>query len=106
MHGVRQLGPNEVLASAPGGSDSIVSETFGVPERLLGRKSQLGVQDAQPATDKALASAHTRTTGVILELRPRSPRLPAWTIGRQGASCNRTPAFSSQKPPQVSALNP
>ena len=28
MQGVRQLGPSEVLASAPGGSDSIVSETL------------------------------------------------------------------------------
>ena len=44
---MRQLGPMEVFASAPGGSDSIVSETLAPPDRLLGRKSQLGVQDAQ-----------------------------------------------------------
>src|SRR5205085_6140721 len=65
MQGVRQLGPMEVFASAPGGSDSIVSETLAPPERL-GRKSQLGAQDAQPAIERALATAHTRTRSLML----------------------------------------
>src|SRR5260370_5927714 len=78
MQGVRQLGPSEVLASAPGGSDSMVSETLVPPPTLdmLGRKSQLGVHDEQPATDSAPTRAPTRTTrGVIVALFPdQSPR--------------------------------
>src|ERR1041384_1695628 len=91
MQGVRQLGPSEVFASAPGGSDSIVNETFAPPERpgTLGIQSQLGVQEAQPARQSALAMAHTRTTGVISKLRPRSPRLPGRTIRGRRCGCNR-----------------
>src|SRR2546423_14936229 len=78
MHGVRQLGPMEVFASAPGGSDSMVSDTFALPMMLLGRKSQLGVHEAQPATNRALATAHTRTIGIIFKTAsPLAPRLPA-----------------------------
>src|ERR1700738_4173372 len=73
MHGVRQPGPSEVLASAPGGSDSMVSETLLPPPRrgMLGRKSQLGVHDEQPATDNAPTRAPTRTRRVIVATFPR-----------------------------------
>src|SRR5436305_15054598 len=88
MQGVRHAGPREVRASAPGGSDSIVSETFAPLVRLLGRKSRLGVQDPQPAASKALPMAQTRTTGVML-LRPPSPR--ARTIRGGRFACNQNP---------------
>src|SRR3989442_14932214 len=78
MHGVRQLGPREVFASAPGGSDSIVSAPFALPIILLGIQSQLGVHEAQPATNRALATAHTRTIGIMFTtVSPVAPRLPA-----------------------------
>jgi hypothetical protein len=75
MQGVRQLAPSEVLASAPGGSDSIVSETFAPLERpdMLGMKSKLG-PELQPVSNNALATAHTRTTGVITTASPTDPR--------------------------------
>jgi hypothetical protein len=74
MQGVRQLGPSEVLASAPGGSDSIVSETLAPLVMLLGRKFQLGVPDAQPETSKALVTAQTRINSVIALYVPAPPR--------------------------------
>src|SRR3954469_1144448 len=78
MHGVRQLGPKDVFASAPGGSDSMVSEKLAPPVRLPGTQSQLGVHEAQPATNRALATAHTRTIGIIFKTAsPFAPRLPA-----------------------------
>src|ERR1043165_8089570 len=82
MQGVRQLAPSEVRASARGGSDSIVSETFGPLVRLLGIQL-VGAQEPQPAASKALAIAHTRTNGIIA-LRPRGPPGADHT-GRAGA---------------------
>jgi hypothetical protein len=60
MQGVRQLAPFEVLASAPGGSDSMVSETFAPLDRpgMLGIQSQL--QLAQPPSRRAPDKAQTR----------------------------------------------
>jgi hypothetical protein len=72
MHGVRQLAPVEVRASAPGGSDSMVSETFALREKL-GMKSQLGAQLAHPAVNSAPAMAHTRKTDVIADRFPGHP---------------------------------
>src|ERR1041384_7994304 len=93
MQGVRHDGPSDVVASAPGGSDSIVSETFGPLVRLLGIKLQLlGAQEPQPAVSKALATAHTRTNGVIA-LRPRDPR--ARTIRGGRVRCNQEPCRQS-----------
>src|SRR5439155_5045574 len=93
MHGVRQAAPSEVLASAPGGSDSIVSETFAPLVRLLGMKFQLGVQELQPAASRALATAHTRTKGLIALASPARPRA-ARTIGAGRRPCNQKPAPS------------
>src|SRR3954453_12832786 len=80
MQGVRQPGPSEVLASAPGGSDSMVSETLVPPPRpgMLGMKSQLGVHAEQPPTDTAPTSAQTRSRGVIAAVFPGLAR-PAAT---------------------------
>src|SRR3954464_5033727 len=94
MHGVRQAVPSEVLASAPGGSDSIVNETFAPLVRLLGMKFQLGVQELQPAASRALAMAHTRTKGVIALASPARPRA-AGTIGAGRRPCNQKPAPSA-----------
>src|SRR5436305_1722850 len=47
--GVRQLGPVDALASAPGGSDSTFRMLVTDPEGTLKLKSQLGIQDPQPA---------------------------------------------------------
>src|SRR5947209_13618931 len=96
MQGVRQLGPSEVLASAPGGSDSIVSETLAPPEKL-GTQSQLGVQEAQPATSRAQPMPHTRTTGIIVNLRPRPPRLPT-CAGPYGEAAHGATAVHSRNP--------
>src|SRR5215211_4269599 len=94
MQGVRQLGPIEVLASAPGGSDSIVSETLLPPERLLGRKSQLGVHEPQPATDSVPASANTRTVTRGVIFKTASPDRP-------GCRCDhRAGAFAVQPHPR------
>src|SRR3954451_10840026 len=107
MHGVRQAAPSEVLASAPGGSDSIVSETFAPLERLLGMKSQLGVQELQPAASRALATAHTRTKGVIAVTSPR-PRARR-TIRGVVRLCNQSPAAQAPcrfgKRPQTVAFS-
>src|SRR5437773_11922335 len=93
MHGVRQLGPMEVLASAPGGSDSMVSDTLAGPRRPLGRKSQLGVHDAQPATDRVPTSAHTRIKGIMLKsASPVAPRLPT-RPDHTGAAFAAQPTF-------------
>src|SRR3954452_12206542 len=61
MHGVRQLSPSEVFASAPGGSDSIVSETLAARIDMLGTQSQLGIELEHPATIRTPATALTRT---------------------------------------------
>src|SRR5262245_45689144 len=88
MQGVRQLAPSEVLASAPGGSDSMVSETFALLD-MLGMKSQLGVQLPQPASASALATTHTRTIGVITTASPADTgRPPAATIRVPRLGCN------------------
>src|ERR1041384_5075673 len=91
MQGVRHAGPSEVRASAPGGSDSIVSETLGPLVRVLGRKSQLGVQEAQPAASKALATAHRRNKGISVCPSPR-PRAVGDHKGR-AAAVQPKPAF-------------
>src|SRR5262245_24525074 len=73
MQGVRQLAPSEVFASAPGGSDSMVSETFAALP-MLGTQSQLGVQLEQPASMNAPATAPTRTRpGIRTITSPASP---------------------------------
>src|SRR5262245_24229769 len=94
MQGVRQAAPSDVRASAPGGSDSIVSETLGPLVRLLGRKSQLGVQELQPAASKTLATADTRTKGVIALPSPR-PRTR--TIRGGQMACNQNPSFGPRR---------
>ena len=57
-HGVRQLGPREVLASAPGGSDSsrrsVDFESDGPTENLDRSTSE---RDEQPASKRAAASS-------------------------------------------------
>ena len=58
MQGVRHAGPIEVRASAPGGSDSIVSDTSAPREPP---RSKLGIIDAQPASSVAPAMTLTRT---------------------------------------------
>ena len=73
MQGVRQLGPSEVLASAPGGSDSIVSETLAPLVMLLGRKFQLGVPDAQPADEQGAGDGANAYQGCHCTLRPGAP---------------------------------
>src|SRR5262245_53326113 len=88
MQGVRQVGPSDVRASAPGGSDSIVSETLGPLVRPLGRKSQIGVQELQPAASKRLATAQTRTKGVMFTLRPRAPAAGPYGEGQPLATGN------------------
>src|ERR1051325_386345 len=96
MHGVRHVGPSEVLASAPGGSDSMVSETLAPLVRLLGMKFQLvGAQEPQPAASRALATAHTRTKGLIAlpSPRPRAPR----TIRGVVRLCNQNPLARPRK---------
>src|SRR5947199_885394 len=105
MQGVRQLGPREVFASAPGGSDSIVSDTLAPPMMLLGRKSQLGVHDAQPATNRALATAHTRTIGIMFTtVSPVAPGCPpARTIRGGRLPRNRSSTRSADPPSQGSA---
>ena len=51
-----------------------LNETFAPLLRLLGMKFQLGVQELQPAASRALATAHTRTKGVIALASPaRAP---------------------------------
>jgi hypothetical protein len=63
MQGVRQDGPSEVRASAPGGSDSIVSDTFAPVEKVepSDPKFQLGIHAVlQPVSIAALATALTR----------------------------------------------
>src|SRR5215470_10238439 len=74
MQGVRQAGPSDVRASAPGGSDSIVSETLAPLVMLLGRKFQLEV--LQPPASKAPPMAQTRTKDVMSTLRFRAPAFP------------------------------
>src|SRR5690348_12899410 len=81
MHGVRQLAPSEVFASAPGGSDSIVSETLAPRENdpMLGTQSQLGVQLEQPASSSAPATALARnddpaSVGIRTTSSPAIPR--------------------------------
>src|SRR5882724_1843581 len=77
MQGVRQLAPSEVFASAPGGSDSIVSETFAalLNDDMLGTQFQLGIQLEQPATISAPATALTRTSiGMRTTMSPAIPR--------------------------------
>src|ERR1700752_111659 len=92
MHGVRQAVGRDVCASAPGGSDSIVSETLAPLVMLLGRKFQLGVREVQLAASKALAMAQTRTKGVICTYVPR-PR--ARTIRGEQSAPNQNLAFGA-----------
>src|ERR1044072_711856 len=70
MQGVRQLAPVEVLASAPGGSDSMVSETLAPLDMLgmLGIQSQF--QPAQPPSKRTPDRALTRTRIDIVLPRP------------------------------------
>jgi hypothetical protein len=106
MQGVRQLGPIEVFASAPGGSDSIVSETFALPDRLLGIHSQLGVHELQPASKRALATAHTRTKGVIFETAsPGRPRLPTGA-NHTGPALAAQPEFNLINQSALTGLRP
>src|ERR1700731_379047 len=83
MQGVRQLAPSEVFTSGPGGSDSIVSETFAAlpKDGMLGTQFQLGIQLEQPASNSVPATALTRTraltlttTGMRTTISPAIPR--------------------------------
>src|SRR5689334_19454603 len=92
MQGVRQLAPSEVFASAPGGSDSIVSETLGPLENddMLGTQSQLGVQLEQPASNNAPATAPTRTS-----IGMRKTTSPARPADRSVARLRAVPALGN-----------
>src|ERR1043165_4797897 len=69
MQGVRQVAPVEGLASAPGGSDSMVSDTLAPPPiDMLGIQSQL--QPAQPPSRRTPHKALTRTSIDIMLPRP------------------------------------
>src|SRR5688572_2376272 len=109
MQGVRQLAPRDVCASAPGGSDSIVSETLGPPPPPSDQLGMLGIQlpPPQPETRRAPATAHTRTIGVIATPLPRplpgrppvgTIRVPRsgrniWCTGKAAARRQQSPAM-------------
>src|ERR1043165_2892490 len=94
MQGVRQLAPVEVFASAPGGSDSMVSETFApldIPG-MLGIQSQF--QPAQPPSTRTPDKAQTRAKpGIVLPRPPAAVRRLDLTV----RACSAQHAVGGEK---------
>ena len=82
MQGVRQLGPSEVFASAPGGSDSSVSDTFAAARQAAWQE----IPTRRPGAHNPPASVRwrwrsTRNSGDIAFRAPVGPGRLAGTIG-------------------------